>query len=190
MSDIKLTDIYKSFGEKKVLSGFTHCFSAGSRSCIMGASGAGKTTLLNIILGLFPPDKGEIIGVPRKISAVFQEDRLIEDITAVDNLRLVAGKAKEKEELAELLRRVGLYGSEFIPVSELSGGMKRRVAIARALCAQYDLLILDEPFKGLDDDTKGRVIEVINDLTAGKTLIAVTHDIAEAKALGAVIIDI
>ena len=89
-----------------------------------------------------------------------------------------------------LLRELGLEGSEYLPVNTLSGGMRRRVAIARALLAESDLLILDEPFKGLDEDTRRSVIDVINRNTKGKTLIVSTHDIRDADDLGAVIFDL
>ncbi len=185
-----LKNISKSFGNKSVLKDKTLSLENGSRTCIMGASGSGKTTLLNIIMGLLKPDGGEIIGVPKHIAAVFQEDRLCEPYSAVANVFAVTGKSVAEERIVALLRELGLEGSEYLPVNTLSGGMRRRVALARALLAESELIILDEPFKGLDEDTRKSVIDVINRNTKGKTLIVSTHDIRDAKELGAEIYDL
>lgn len=182
---IQLINVNKSFGEKKVLVDFVCSFENGSRTCIMGASGSGKTTLLNILLGLTQPDSGSVSGIPDNISAVFQEDRLCEPYSAVANVFAVVGKRVPEEEIVKLLQELGLSGSEYLAVSTLSGGMRRRVALARALLAESDLLILDEPFKGLDEETRELVIGVILNRTAGKTLIVATHDPRDADALNA-----
>ena len=185
-----LKNIHKSFGDKSVLNNLSVEFKNGSRTCIMGASGSGKTTLLNIILGLIKPDSGEIIDAPNQISAVFQEDRLCEPYSAVKNVFAVTGKDVAEDKIVALLRELGLEGSEYLSVSTLSGGMRRRVALARALLARGDVLILDEPFKGLDEETRANVIDVINRYTKGKTLIVSTHDIRDASDLGAEIFNL
>ena len=186
--DIVIESLSFSYGENLVIDRFSRTFAPGSRNCFMGASGCGKTTLLNIILGLIPPGSGRVYGVPEKITAVFQEDRLIESLDAADNLRLVTGKSKSASEIRDLLGLLGLEPGQ--PVSEFSGGMKRRVAIARALIDPGDLVVMDEPFKGLDEITKAQVINVINDKTAGKTLLVVTHDPSEAALLNTSIIEL
>ncbi|MDP4132522.1 MAG: ATP-binding cassette domain-containing protein [Bacillota bacterium] len=188
MNDIVIQNLCKSFGEKKVLNNFNYVFKAGHSSCIMGESGCGKTTLLNIILGLEKLSEGTISGVPDKKSAVFQEDRLSEDFTAYSNVHMVCNKNVSEGGIKLCLSELGLKDSIYTPVRELSGGMKRRVTIARALMADYDLIIMDEPFKGLDEATKSLVIKYINKKTEGKTFIAVTHDEYEAKALHAEVI--
>lgn len=191
MNDIIIKDLCKSFGEKKVLDNFSVMFPAGSVSCIMAPSGAGKTTLLSIMQGFINPDSGIIEGIPEKMSAVFQEDRLCEDFCAVSNVRFScgAGKGKKsKEEIVACLSALGLGDSLDKPVRSFSGGMKRRVAIARALMADYELLFLDEPFKGLDEELKLSVAKYIKSSAAGKTVIAVSHDEAEAALLGATVI--
>ena len=190
MDGIRLQDIYKRFGEKQVLSGYSLAVPAGGRVCLTGGSGSGKTTVLNIIMGLVKPDSGTISGVPQKIAAVFQEDRLAEYLSAFTNVRFVTGNTLPDKEIAGILRELGLEGSEHCPSGELSGGMKRRAAIARALAAESELVIMDEPFSGLDPETKSRVIKVINARTAGKTFICVTHDISDASALNAEIVSI
>ena len=190
MNGIKLVNVSKSFGDKKVIDGLSHAFENGSRTCIMGASGSGKTTLINMLLGVLSPDNGEISGVPDELSAVFQEDRLSETFSAVANVMAVTGKSVDESEIIKCLYELGLEGSERNPVSELSGGMKRRVAIARALLAKSKLIVLDEPFKGLDEEIKQKTIDVILARTKGKTLITVTHDINDAKLLFADVLNI
>ena len=188
MNDVVLNSVCKSYDEKAVVKGFSYSFKQGKRYCIMGESGCGKTTLLNIIMGLIPCDSGEIFGVPTSVSAVFQEDRLCEDFTPVGNLLAVCEKGRDVGEIYEILQELGLDEHKDKEVSLLSGGQKRRVAIARALFAKGDLIIMDEPFKGLDDSLKESVIQTIIRRTAGKTLVVATHDISECRMLGAELI--
>lgn len=179
---IKLKNIDKAFDGKQVLSGFSHSFPEGETTCVLGPSGCGKTTLLNLMMGLSSPDSGEMIGLTNKrLSAVFQEDRLCQGLTASANIRLV-NAALSKEDAAEMLNAVGLE-DEQIPVRSFSGGMRRRVAILRALAAQYDILFLDEPFRGLDVETHRQVMAYLKARTAGKTVICVTHSAEEAAFL-------
>ena len=180
--DIILTGISKRYGDNQVFLDRSFVFPAGSLSVIRGPSGAGKTTLLRLIMGLERPDAGRIEGVPGRISAVFQEDRLCESLTAVQNV--LAGSAAQAGTAAaeEHLREVGLEGSLEQPVSVFSAGMKRRTALVRACLAEYDLLVLDEPFAGLDADTKDRMRAYIQKYTHGKTVLLVTHE-AEADSL-------
>lgn len=182
--DIQVKHLSKRFGDKVVFADFSAAFPQGKTTCVMGPSGCGKTTLLSLLLGLEQPDSGEITGLSglRK-SAVFQEHRLCEDVSAAANLRLVAPRLSRQEAEA-LLTGLGLGDSLRQPVREFSGGMKRRTAILRALIAPYDVLFADEPFQGLDQDTKGLVLDYWRERTRGRTVILVTHDLAEAEALG------
>lgn len=189
MKGIKVGGLSKSFGEKHVLDGFSATFPDGATTCVMGPSGCGKTTLLHILLGLERADGGTIDGLPSRISAVFQEERLCEDFTAVTNIRLVTGRAVPETEIEHCLAAFGLAGSTRVPVRELSGGMKRRVAIARAVLAEGKLLVLDEPFKGLDEGTRRLVAAEVKRRTAGRTVIMVTHDPAEAVMMDAGVIE-
>ncbi len=182
--DIVISGLEKRFGERRVLRSFDAVFPAGKLSCIMGRSGCGKTTLLNILLGLMPSDGGEIKNLPEKISCIFQEDRLCEDFSAVTNVRIVCGKNVNEKEIEAQLENVGLGDSLYRPVRELSGGMKRRVAIVRALMAEGDLIIMDEPFKGLDESTKQLVAEYVKKQISGRTAIMVTHDESEVEMMG------
>lgn len=179
--DIVITKLNKAYGEKQVLRDFSARFPQGETTVIMGPSGCGKTTLLSILMGFLAPDSGEITGLPEIISAVFQEDRLCEDFSALSNVSMVLGKKSPEPE--RILGLLGLGEELKTPVRALSGGMKRRVAIARALCHGGSLLILDEPFKGLDGETRKTVMEVVRRETQGRTVIAVTHDPEEAAFL-------
>lgn len=185
---LQAVNVTKKYGENIVLNNFSYNFSDSGYTCIMGQSGCGKSTLLLILMGLVKPDSGEVRGRPAKISAVFQEDRLCENLTVLANLRLVFGKSRNDELLAAL-SEIGLDGCENQPVRELSGGMKRRLALLRALLAEYDVLFLDEPFKGLDSCTKARVMQLCRDKTAGKSVMLVTHDKGEADFFGGNLIE-
>lgn len=180
---MKAVNICKSFGENKVLDGFSHEFAEGKTTAILGASGCGKSTLLNILMGLLPPDSGEIIRESDKISAVFQENRLCENLTASANIRLVTGKRLTKTEISAELSAVGLGEYAEKAIKTFSGGMKRRTALVRALLAEYDILFLDEPFKGLDSETKSAVIAYTKAKITGKTVVLVTHDLSECEML-------
>ncbi len=181
---IGFSNVTKRFSDKTVLDSFSHDFSDGSRICIMGASGRGKTTLLNLLLGLLTPDSGEISNLP-VASAVFQEDRLCEGFSAFANVKSVLDKNVPDAHVYSILSELGLEGNEQKSVSELSGGMKRRVAIARALLADGELLVLDEPFKGLDEELHRQTAEVILSHLNGRTLVVATHDENDAILLGA-----
>ena len=179
-----------SFGEKRVIDGFSHTFADGSFTVIMGQSGCGKTTLLGILMGMIVPDSGTVAGNDTHISAVFQEDRLCENLSVLSNLRLVMKGKPERAVLERELEAVGLPDCADKPVRLLSGGMKRRTALLRALLAEYEILFLDEPFKGLDEETKMSVMEYCKEKTAGKTVIMVTHDRSECDFFGGEIIEI
>ena len=179
----KAENIRKSFHNKLVLNNFTHDFAEGKITALVGQSGCGKTTLLSILMGLIPADSGTLIGFDKPISAVFQEDRLCDNLTVSANIRLVTGKRFTKAEIEKELCEVGLDECAEKPVRELSGGMRRRTAIVRAMLAESEILFLDEPFKGLDSDTKRTVIEYVRKKSEGKTVIFVTHDKEECGSL-------
>ena len=175
MSDIVIYNISKSYGERPVLRDFSELIPEGRVTAVMSPSGSGKTTLLRLILGLERPDKGEIRGVPRRCAAVFQEDRLFPMLSTEKNIKMALGREYDLAATHIMLTRLGLAEDADKPVSELSGGMRRRSAIARALLSDFELLALDEPFKGLDSENKCRAAEAILERSAGKTLILVTH---------------
>lgn len=187
--DILLEHVSKTYGERRVLEDFSHRFPEGKVSCILGPSGCGKTTLLRLISGLEAPDSGAISGVEgKKISAVFQEDRLFEGLCAERNVLLTAASGFSRADARALLNELGLREDAPRAVRRFSGGMRRRVAVARALAADYDLLLLDEPFSGLDGDTRSAVLDVILRRLDGRTALCVTHEAAGAARLGAEIL--
>ena len=180
---ILIEHISKSYGETVVFRDFSARLPLGETSVITGVSGSGKTTLLRLILGLEMPDEGTITGVPARRAAVFQEDRLCPQLTALENVLLIAGRKRERE-ARDMLARLGLGKSLAVPAAELSGGMRRRCALARALCAKFDLLALDEPFKGLDEANRRAAMDAVRALPGDKTVLLVTHDAAEAEFFG------
>ena len=185
---LALYEVTKRYGAQTVFEHFSLTIPSGERVCLMGASGCGKTTAIRLLAGLERPDAGRVIR-EGALSMVFQEDRLLSSLTPAGNLRFVAGKAKPGE-MDALLTRLGLGDSLHKPVRELSGGMRRRVAIARALIVPFDVLLLDEPFKGLDVDTRSQTARVIMDEAKGKTILLVAHDKAEAELLDARVIQL
>lgn len=187
MEKIIINNLSKYFGKKRGFDEISFEIELGKVTSVMAPSGFGKTTLLKCIAGLLAPSSGNIINVPEKISFVFQDDRLLEDFSAISNIKFITKKYDEKSAL-DILSKLNLKDVKNTPVKQLSGGMKRRVAIARALCADYDLLILDEPFKGLDNELRDKVIDFIKEYNKDKTVIVVTHDIYEAEKFGGNII--
>ena len=188
MGDIRLENIYKRYGETVVFEGFSETFKDGESVAVMGPSGSGKTTLLRMIMGLEKPDGGEITGTEEgRFACVFQENRLIDHCSAPENIRLVLEKDVPPEAIVEELKSVGIgtdSAEELIkPVSQFSGGMKRRVAIVRAMMAEADTVMLDEPFKGLDEELKKEVMGYVEDKIGASRLILVTHDEDEARQL-------
>lgn len=185
MSDIYINNISKSFDGKNVLSGFNCVISGGKTTVIMGESGCGKTTLANIILGILKPDGGEVVGMPARISAVFQENRLCEGFDAVANVELAMHGKEHSIDAKEILTSLGLGSDLNKKVSELSGGMRRRVAIARAIAADADFVLLDEPFRELDEATRAMTAEYTRDMLSGKTVLLITHDSTDAALFNA-----
>lgn len=185
MMNIEARHVDKSYAGRVVLRDFSAVFPEGVTTVITGPSGAGKTTLLRLVLGLLRPDAGDILGTKgRRMAAVFQEDRLCEGLSVRRNLLLVRPDLSP-DVLREHLARVGLPGEERTRVRELSGGMRRRAAIVRAMAALADVVVLDEPLRGLDAETKTKVLRYLAQETAGRTVLLVTHDEEEASALGA-----
>jgi NitT/TauT family transport system ATP-binding protein len=168
---IVFKDVCFSYGEKQIFENFNLTIEKGDRICLFGKSGRGKTTLLRLIMGLEKPQKGELT-VDGSISAVFQEDRLLPFKSVGENISFITGN----ENTDEVLKKLNLIEEKNSFPLSLSGGMSRRVAIARSLCKDGDIYIFDEPFTGLD---KGNIVaasKAINEMTKGKTVIAVLHE--------------
>lgn len=183
-AEVRARGLSKSYGGKTVLRDLS--FTAGPGvTCVMAPSGAGKTTLLRLLTGLEPPEEGTVTPDPARCrwAAVFQEDRLLEDLTAAGNLRFVLGPAMDAPAAAALLADLGLELEDPRPVRLWSGGMKRRLALARALLAPSGALALDEPFTGLDGALRRRCMAQIRQAAETKPVLLVTHDPADAQGL-------
>ncbi len=178
--------ICKSYGDRTVLNNLTFVLPAGSRTCLTGPSGSGKTTLLRILMGLEVADGGRISGLEGlRCAAVFQEDRLFEEISALRNVRLTAAKGTDDAQLRAELGQILPPEALDLPVRKLSGGMKRRAAVARAVLAPSDFLVMDEPFTGLDGETKRCTASWILERQDGRTLLFSSHQEEDAKLLKA-----
>lgn len=179
--DILMEKINKSYGDKEVLRDFTTKFEEGTVTFITGESGIGKTSIIRILMGLEGYQSGSIRGLEDKeISVVFQDDCLCDKLSLDKNLRIVIDGQQDKEQdLDRLLDLFGLEGYRYKRVAELSGGMKRRLAILRAILYPHNLMILDEPFKGLDEENKKLVMGQLAKGLVDKTAIIVTHDKTE-----------
>lgn len=174
--NLSIRNLSKAYNGRTVLSHLNLDFESGQTYCLMGASGSGKTTLLRILLGLEHGDEGSVVGNDSgKITAVFQENRLCESFSPVENIMLSAPKKFTMQQAKEELQRLLPLECLNRPVSTLSGGMKRRVAICRAVTAGFETCLMDEPFTGLDEDTKQTVIGYIKEKTRDRLLIVSTH---------------
>ena len=187
---IQINGLYKKYKEDYIYQDFNVAFEEYKTTSILGPSGCGKTTLLRILAGLETYQKGEIIGTKdKKIAYIFQEDRLIPWMNAEDNIKFVLKSYLNEEEARdktlEMLELLKLLDYKDYMPEELSGGMKRRVAIGRALAYDSEILLMDEPFKGLDSDLKEEVLLGFKEMMRKKprTVIYVTHDENEAEKI-------
>ena len=185
INKLEIRGLTKRFGEKTLFEDLD--LTLAEPAILWAPSGWGKTTLLRILMGLEAPDSGTVQGVGR-VGAVFQEDRLCPQLTAVQNVELVLpeGKTQYKTQIVSDFQRFG-YDEQALalPARKLSGGQKRRAALLRALWAGCDTLLLDEPFKGLDAETRQQAAAYILRHRNGAAVVCVTHDREDAAALGA-----
>lgn len=188
--NIYLKNICKSYNEQKVIDEFSYTFKRGGHYCLMAPSGAGKTTLLKLISGIESPDSGIIEGRPEHVGMVFQEDRLCERYNVITNIMLTTaggsrsqgtGKTivgKKADDIMKIKKEALCLLPESClnkPVNELSGGMKRRCAILRAMLSCSEIVIMDEPFNGLDEENRRKAALYILERLNGRTLIITTH---------------
>jgi len=178
---IRIDHISKSYKDKIVFDDFSMDLPAHGIVGLSGPSGCGKTTFLHILAGLIAYDSGSITGISgKRTGVVFQEDRLLPWLTATENLDLVI---KNQAKTTKWLEEIQLSDhSDYYP-SEMSGGMKRRISLARALAFDCDLLLLDEPFQGLDDVLKDNMQKLVLHEALTKPVLLVSHDSSELSEL-------
>jgi heme exporter protein A len=184
-------NLVREFGSVRALCGLDLEVRRGESLAIFGPNGAGKTTLIRILAALLAPTRGELrlFGnsratpeVRRRIGLVSHGSSLYGDLTAIENLRFYAelyGLDRREDRIREVLSEVGLLEWAERPVRGYSRGMEQRLALARAFLHDPELLLLDEPYSGLDPRAVARLQEILLRLhRAGKTLVLTTHDIA------------
>ena len=182
---LELKNVSLRLGDKQVLRDCDLRLADGGRIALMGPSGCGKTTLLRVALSLQRPDAGEVSCSWNRIGVVFQEPRLLGWCTAEENVNLVlSDKAETLPEAALWLDRLELSEARGLYPAELSGGMRQRLSIARALALRPELLILDEPFKAMDEALVARVRQTVAQSLSDAALLLVTHSEEEARAFG------
>ncbi len=183
---ISFVNVTRRFGDHTVLENLSFHLPNRGIVAMMAPSGAGKTTLLRLMAGLDRPDAGNVQCRAKRIAVSFQEPRLIPWLSCAENIKFVLSKNKEGcAEISRLLECFELSEAENALPDTLSGGMRQRLSLARALAVQPDLLLLDEPFNGMDDALKERLYPLIKTAVPKGLCVIVTHDEREATALGA-----
>ena len=184
INKLEISNLTKRFGEKTLFEDLDLTLTAPA--VLWAPSGWGKTTLLRILMGLEMPTSGAVQGVG-KVSAVFQEDRLCPQLTAVENVALVLPGTENqyKTQIETDFQQIGLDGAALsLPARKLSGGQKRRAALLRALWAESDTLLLDEPFTGMDPETMKKAAALLKARCQDRNVLLATHDREAIEALG------
>lgn len=178
---ISLKNISHKFNDLQVLSDISFNIEENEIVSIMGPSGCGKSTLLKIIAGLIKAERGEVIGICSGISFVFQDDRLLPWKTTWQNISLVKD-TEEVEKIKSLIQDVGLQGFENYKSFQLSGGMRKRCGVARAFYYDGDLLLMDEPFSGLDYYKRREMLQMLLNVwnKRKQSVVFITHEVDEA----------
>ncbi len=171
----------------QVLHNLSHTFAGEGVYALMGASGIGKTTLLRVLAGLTKPTQGTIEGVAgKRIVMLFQEDRLLPWCTVLENV-LLGMEAPEENRAKDILMALDIGGSHNKKPNELSGGMQRRVALARAIAFSPQILLMDEPFSGVDEQTVSHIAPYV--CASAPFILFTSHVLHDAQAMRASVID-
>ena len=189
---IEIKGLSKKFQNERAINYKDMCFEDGKSYMLLGASGCGKSTLLNMIAGILSADGGEILidGVDmtkstqkekdkfriEKIGYIFQDFKLIPEMTVMDNINILRLEGVNTSAADEMLKCLEIYDKKNKKVKHLSGGEKQRVAIARAIVKKPYIILADEPTGNLNFEIGEAVIRQLIEISKGKTLIAVTHD--------------
>lgn len=190
MKDIIFKNFSFSYPDKEIYKNFNAVFFGGKINVVLGASGVGKTTLLNALTGLSGFD-GEIENMPKNVSYIFQNDRLVKTISVEKNLDFVLknaipDKTARKNAIYDMAKLLEISDVLKRLPTEISGGQAQRVQMARAFLYPSEVMLLDEPFKGLDVSLKTRLIKKFLELWGrdGRTVVLVTHDVYDALLMG------
>ena len=189
---IEIKKLGKQFQNETEIEYHDITFETGRSYMLLGASGCGKSTLLNMIAGILSPTSGSITidGVNmtdatqktkdkfriEKIGYIFQDFKLINDMTVADNIGILRLEGVDVSGMDDMLKSLGIYEKKNAKIKHLSGGQKQRVAIARALVKRPEIILADEPTGNLNFAIGEQVIKELVEVSRGKTLIAVTHD--------------
>ena len=189
---IELRNVYKQFPNERAIRYRDLTFESGKSYVLLGASGCGKSTLLNMIAGILTPDGGEILIDGESMSAksrkekdkfrirsvgyIFQDFKLIPDMTVMDNINILRIEGVDTSRADEILSALSMKDRKNKKIKHLSGGEKQRVAIARAIVKSPDIILADEPTGNLNFEIGEIVVRELLAVSKGKTLIAVTHD--------------
>lgn len=189
---ISIRNLSKKFKNETAIDYKDMTFKTGKSYVLLGASGCGKSTLLNMIAGILSPEKGEIIiddmvmsSLSQKekdlfriknIGYIFQDFKLITDMTVMDNINILKLEGVDTSRAEEILKSLDIYDKRNNKVKNLSGGERQRVAIARAIVKSPEIILADEPTGNLNFAIGEAVIQQLTEISKGKTLIAVTHD--------------
>ena len=189
---IKTTNLSKHFQNETAIDYRDLVFEDGKSYMLLGASGCGKSTLLNMIAGILSPETGSIeIGGEEmtsksqkekdkfrinKIGYIFQDFKLIPEMTVMDNINILRLERVNTDKTEETLESLGIRDKKNKKVKHLSGGERQRVAIARAIVKTPEIILADEPTGNLNFEIGEAVIKQLIEISRGKTLIAVTHD--------------
>lgn len=198
---MQMQDVCVSFGDKKILENLSLTIENGSFSCICGPSGCGKTTIMSVLAGYLKPNSGNCLFRGKTVESpsperltVFQENTLFQWMTLWDNTLFgpkIQGKNLQvaKERARELIRLTGLEGFESKYPNQLSGGMQRRAELIRALINEPEILLLDEPFRGLDAMTRSMMQEYFLKVfeSTGITMLLITSELDEAVFMGDIV---
>lgn len=188
MHNLILKNVSFAYGNESVFDDLSLSFASDSIYLLSAPSGRGKTTLLRLIAGLIKPKSGEILGGGiGKVAFAFQDSRLFPSLSALQN----ASASASQSDARDMLFSLGFSEEDLSKLpSELSGGMKQRVSLVRAFLSDAPVLLLDEPFKGLDDNIRETVYEIIKEKANSKLVILVSHDLDDAERLAATVVNL
>lgn len=186
---IEIKNLCKCFEDSHVFNDLNISIPLNHPLVLIGSSGAGKTTLMRLIAGLTEPDSGTIEGVPERGVFVFQDNRLLPQLSVRDNIRLVL-PCYDGDRADHLLDKLGLSSVRNQKAATLSGGEKRRLALARALAPESEILYLDEAFRELDEKHESKALQLMTELSKDKIVILATHDLTYIDRLQANVIEL